>query len=134
MILKNTQNIQNMSDMTPYSHVVMNFIEANNLPSYSYPEAYELFVVQLDLPIEEFEGELFFKFPDNFLQYFELIDEINALNKVNGLYFQRKNAGIADAEREVRAMETLVAKAEIELVQAQDRLVNILNDLEKVVV
>jgi len=122
MNLQNTQKIKNIQDMTPYTHVVMTFIEVNNLPSFSYPEVYERFVTQLNLPIEEFEGELFFAFPDNFTGYFDLVDAIKELNDNDALFFQRKSEGLSEAGRDVRAAEHLVATTEQVLVEAQTTL------------
>ena len=128
MILKNTQNIQNMSDMAPYTTAVMNYVEGNNLPSYSYPEVYEYMVAQKDLGVEEsLDGYLSFNLGENFEnlsvdEYHGLADHIRDMEAHGILYFQRKNNAVTEVERDVRAAEHLVAKAKQVLVEAQQVL------------
>ncbi len=96
--LNNTQNIGEWADMTPFTTPVSNFIEAFNLPSYSYPEVYEYFVAQMDLQTTEDEDEnLIFDWGNNFEKcsledIYTLIDNIKDLDDNKMLFFQVKNA------------------------------------------
>lgn len=95
---KNTQNIDEWGKMCPFTTPVSNFIEAFNLPSYSYPEVYEYFVVQMGLEaIEDEEKNLVFDWGNNFRNcslenIYTLIDNIKELDDSKMLYFQVKNS------------------------------------------
>lgn len=51
--LEITQNITDIDSMGMYTVAVINFIEGNMLPGFSYPEVYEFFVVQRNCPLED---------------------------------------------------------------------------------
>lgn len=60
--LTSTENILNRNDMTPYVSAVSNFIEANCLPSFCYPEVYEFMVTQRNVRQQENQfGHLVFE-------------------------------------------------------------------------
>jgi len=94
--LTNTQNITELDHMVPYTTAVTNYIESNNLPSFSYPEVYEFMVVQLELTVEKWRETLVFNLGDNFRycsveQYHELAVRIRELDNAKELFFQVRN-------------------------------------------
>ena len=132
MQLPNSQSILSMSDMAPFSTAVMEFTEGYNLPSFSYPEVYEFLVNQKNLKTEEFRGSLVFDYGDDFEfcsteELDELVKTIRFLDGNKELFWQRRNKGINEASRAVRA-------AEHELAKAEARLADLLKGSEDIIV
>jgi hypothetical protein len=142
MELKNTRQLARLSDMAPYTTAVMRYIDTHNLPSYAYPEVYDFFVTQLNLPI--LEDDLVFDYGDNFencslSDYNELYQKLNELHDEKQLFWQRKNAGLAEAGRKVREAEhqytvqsEFFNEAKENLVIAQQELKDLMDQLDQI--
>jgi len=93
--LTNTQNINNISEIAPYISAVSNFIEANSLPSFVYPEVYEFFAVQRNLKAVDNGFDNFVFEYSNIVSLNEeqaLILAIRQMVKEKTSYFQMKNS------------------------------------------
>lgn len=92
--LANTMKVENWDAIRPYATAIDNFIKGYNLPSFAFPEVYEFFVTQRKCLIIEndYNNEIFET--DYIISGAEengLIKAIQALDKENRLYFQKKN-------------------------------------------
>lgn len=86
-------------DLGGHGEAISNFIEAYSIPSFSYPELYDFFVLQKKLKVTQGEGGYsVFDYGDNFehcsiREINTLVGEVRKLDKESKLFFQRSENG-----------------------------------------